>query len=111
MKALLSMQNGVAVYALQGDFDFLVRDAFLREMGDRVEKGQTRIVLNLRRVSYMTSSAIGALIAADKLLSGAGGRLVLSQLSEPVRASLKLVGLLNHLSVCTDDAGAAALCV
>ncbi len=111
MKATLSMQNGVAVYALRGDFDFLVREAFLREMSDRAEKGQTRIVLNLRRVTYMTSSAIGALIAADKLLRGAGGRLVLSQLSAPARASLKLVGLLNHLSVCTDDAGAAALCV
>jgi len=111
MKAMLSMQNGVVVYALRGDFDFFVREAFLREMGDRAERGQTRIVLNLRRVSYMTSSAIGALIAADKLFKRAGGRLVLSQISRPVRASLKLVGLLNHLSVCPDDAGALALCV
>ena len=110
MKATLSMQNGVAVYALRGDFDFFVRDAFLREVGDRVERGQTRIVLNLRGVSYMTSSAIGALIAADKLLTGAGGRLVLSQISAPVRASLQMVGLLNHLTVSADDARATALC-
>lgn len=111
MKAQLAMYDGTALYALRGDFDFLVREAFLSEIRARAARGQARIVLNLRRVTYLTSTGIGAMIAADKLLSASGGRLVLSQPSDAVRSSLKLVGMLDRLCVCADDAAALALCV
>jgi|DeeseametaMP0747_FD_contig_31_1951460_length_535_multi_9_in_0_out_0_2 anti-anti-sigma factor len=110
MKARLAIHGDKAVYALSGDFEFFVRDEFLAEIKDRVERGLAHIILNLSRVTFLSSTGIGALIAAEKLLTAAGGRLVLSQPSEAVNSSLTLVGLNERLNVCADDTAALALC-
>ena len=109
MKARLAIHGDTAVYALSGKFDFFVRDELLAEIRGRIERGLKHIELNLRRVTSLSSAGIGVLIAAERMLAAAGGRLVLSQPSGAVISSLSVVGLNERLGVCADDTAALAL--
>jgi anti-sigma B factor antagonist len=50
-----------------------------------------RLLLDLQRVTFIDSSGLGALLACQRMLEGAGGELKLCGLRPDVRAALELV--------------------
>ena len=64
---------------LRGEFDTYYCP-MLQEEIDAVQRGGVhRVVLNLRMVKFINSTALGAIIKASKALSSEGGRLVISR--------------------------------
>jgi anti-sigma B factor antagonist len=106
MKAIRSEHEDVVVLALRGDFDAYVSRPFLDEIERLREEGRSRIVLNMRRVRFVGSSALGALIRARRACREGAGDLILSELSAVVRQAIGLLGLEEVFAVHENDAEA-----
>jgi len=81
-----------------GDLDIAVvpqLDAALR----RAEVGSTSVVLDLRGLEFMDLSAAHLLLAADRRLRRAGGRLVVVRGTAEIESHLALVGLDHQLEL------------
>lgn len=61
--------------------------------------GHARVLLDLRHVTYLDSSGMGALVAAMKHARGGGGDLHLCALRDDVRAIFEMTRLVKALTV------------
>ena len=95
-----------AVLALKGEFDTLYVPAFTQEIDGLAASGITRAVLNLRFLRFVNSTALGAIVKAQKKLRAAGGDLVISQPSAFCRDLFEKVGLDRVIRIFEDDADA-----
>ena len=104
------LDEGVACLTLTGEFDSFAANPFLEQIESIVSAGTTSVVINLRLVLFINSTAVGSLIKARKRLRGLGGDLVVSEPSQRVRETLEMLGLGTILkSFKNDDEGAKAL--
>ena len=88
------LEQGVTVLQLAGALQSGVNEEALRKNGDRLAaKGQTRIVLNMGRVSFIDSTGLGALVRLYSLTVRRGGEVRLSNLTKPVADLLALTKL------------------
>ncbi|MBN1466070.1 STAS domain-containing protein [candidate division KSB1 bacterium] len=63
------------------------------------EKGDTRIVADLSKVSWMNSSGLGILISALTTLRNAGGELKVAAATEKIRNLLTITKLTNVIKL------------
>ena len=64
-----------------------------------VDKGVTRIALDLAGIKYLSSAGLRCVIKLQKALKAGGGRMALCAPSEPAVMVLRLAGLLDHLEI------------
>jgi anti-anti-sigma factor len=99
-----------AVLHLRGEFDTYYCRALQEEIDALAGGGVVHLVLNLRLVKFINSTALGAIIKASKMLGAKGGKLVLSRPSPFCREIIEKVGLDRVVPIFdTDDAAASAL--
>lgn len=82
-----------AVLHLRGEFDTYYCPLLQQEIDGILRSGVDRVVLNLRMVKFINSTALGAIIKASKALGGSGGKLVISRPSAFCRDIIEKVGL------------------
>ncbi len=87
------LDQGVASLALTGDFDAFAANPFLEQVEAIVQSGTVHVVINLRLVLFINSTAVGSLIKARKRVRGLGGDLVFSEPSARVKETMDLLGL------------------
>jgi anti-anti-sigma factor len=101
-------EDGITVFILKftGDVDAFNVPALSEQIDRMIAVGETRIVLDLRLVTYLTSTAIGCMLKARKALATAGGELVLAHPSRFVKKTLLTAGLAEVFRVLdsVDDA-------
>lgn len=99
-----------AVLHLRGEFDTYYVRALQDEIAELISAGVLRVVLNLRLVRFINSTALGAIIKASKQLKAEGGALVIARPSPFCRTIIEKVGLDRVVPVLdTDEAAAAAV--
>ncbi len=89
----LQMAGRYAVLRLSGDFETYAVGDFLAAVEQVREQDVNLLVLNLRKVKFMNSTAIGAVLRARKELKGAGGGLAAARSSAFVREVFEKLGL------------------
>jgi anti-anti-sigma factor len=97
-----------AILHLRGEFDTYYVPLLQKEIDDVVKAGILRIVLNLRLVKFINSTALGSIIKASKALQAKQGKLVISRPSAFCRDILEKVGLDRVVGVYDSDEAAAA---
>ncbi|MBN1476000.1 STAS domain-containing protein [Candidatus Sumerlaeota bacterium] len=60
-----------------------------------LHRGERRILLDLSQVEHIDSHGVGMLVSAWRMTAAEEATLILSDLSPPARATLKMVGLLE----------------
>jgi len=108
MKVLKENLGGIVVLTLKGEFDTFVTGAFSNEIGNCLSEGAHSIVLNMRLVKFVNSTALGSMIKARKQCLAAHGNLVVSQPSAAVREAMESLGLDRLFQVFDDDEAAIA---
>lgn len=93
---------------LRGEFDTYYCAHLQEEIDGLIKAGVVRVVLNLRLVKFINSTALGAIIKASKLLSAQGGRLAISRPSSFCRDIIEKVGLDRVVSIFDTDEDAGA---
>ncbi len=100
-------RDDYAILHLRGEFDTFYAPLLQQEIDALAKAGIHRVVLNLRLVRFLNSTALGAMVKAGKQLSGKGGRLVLSRPSPFCRDIIGKVGLDRVLGVFDNDEAAS----
>ncbi|MEZ5976660.1 MAG: STAS domain-containing protein [Planctomycetota bacterium] len=99
-----------AVLHLRGEFDTYYCPKLQEEVEELAKAGTTRVVLNMRLVKFINSTALGAIIKANKSLEAKGGGLAVARPSSFVRTILEKVGLNRVVGIHdSDEAAGAAL--
>ena len=92
-----------AAIALHGEFDVANAHELRAELAMHIEAGRRVIRVDLQRVSFMDSAAIGELIEATRRCRAEHGSLILTNISAGLYRILTLTGFDNVLLV--DTAG------
>ena len=94
MKTLPSFQHDTAttVRAPRGELDLAAVPELRMRLADAHRAG-ARLVLDLRDVTFLDSSALSVVLNADRRLAVTGGSLRLAHVSAEVRRVLRICGL------------------
>lgn len=95
----VTQTSGVTVVAPRGDLDLATVDQLKRTLAGLVDRGQSRLLLDLGGVGYIDSSGMGALVAAMKQARATGGDLRLCAIQEDVRSIFELTRLVRAMSI------------
>ena len=111
MQITAEPREDFTVLHLRGEFDTFYCPLLQKEVDGLVSAGVRGIVLNLRLVKFINSTALGAIIKASKVLSSKGGKLAISRPSKFCRDIIEKVGLDRVVPIhdTDEDAGAAVL--
>lgn len=93
MKIDTSLHDDYSVLTLKGEFDTFYCPALMQEVEDQIDDGVNHIVLDMRLVKFINSTALGAVIKAHKRCRAEGGELVIAQPSPFVRDVIGKVGI------------------
>lgn len=96
-----------AILHLRGEFDTYYCPMLQEEIDGVLKAGVHNVVLNLRMVKFINSTALGAIIKASKALGVEGGKLVIARPSAFCRDIIEKVGLDRVVSVFDTDEEAA----
>jgi len=100
-------RNGYAILHLRGEFDTYYVPALQDEVDALSKSGVNKIILNLRLVRFINSTALGAMIKLSKQLGAAGGGVRISRPSKFSRDIIEKVGLDRVVPVFDSDEEAA----
>ncbi len=98
-----------------GELDLRGAETFRRQVDDLVAcTGARRVLLNLRRVSFIDSTGLGAILGRLRRLKAGGGSLALVLPAAPARAVFNAAGLSGIIEVYASeekamDGGAAGV--
>ncbi len=95
-----------AILHLKGEFDTFYCPALQKEIDSLISAGMVHLVLNLRLVKFINSTALGAVIKASKVLGSHDGKLVISRPSAFCRDIIEKVGLDRVVPVHDNDEAA-----
>lgn len=99
MKIDREINGDLAVLTLRGEFDSFVVSSFLEEIESLAANGIRNVVLDMRSVKFIMSTAIGAIVKSRKMMKDLGGDLVIAQPSGFVRDVLESLGLTKVIRV------------
>jgi anti-sigma B factor antagonist len=87
---------------LEGETSLRFKD----ELKAMITEGKVHVVLDLGNVGFLDSQGLGALISCLKVLRQAEGSFVLTNLSQPVEAVLRITRLIRVFDIAptSDDA-------
>ncbi len=85
--------NGITILTVKRGLKGAVETRLKDRIDDLVREGCLRIVINLQQVPYVDSSDIGRIIRAHLSARQAGARVKLCNLSDRVRAIMKMTRL------------------
>jgi anti-anti-sigma factor len=91
--------GSITIVAPSGDIDMAVSDDLRVRLTTLVDRGRTRLVLDLGAVTYIDSAGLGALVAAMKHARADGGDIRVCALASDVRALFEMTRLDKVVSV------------
>lgn len=99
-------KDGLLVLGLEGRLDAISSKVFEEKVLAMIDGGDTRFVIDLARLDYVSSAGLRVFLVASKRLVPAGGKVVLCSLQEPVRQVFDIVGFYSVFSIVnsTDEA-------
>lgn len=106
MKLEHTQQGDVTILEFTGEFDAFNLGPVSKAIDDMIAHGQSKLVFQLKLLTFLNSSALGYLIKARKKAQAAGGDAVLAEPSKFVRKLLATVGLDKLFSIYDDTASA-----
>lgn len=99
MDIQIAQLAGVVVVVPKGNLDSLTATQVTSALRGLIERGQTKLAMDLGAVIHLDSTGLGVLVAAVKQARAAGGDLRLYALRDDVRLILEMTGLIRRITV------------
>jgi anti-sigma B factor antagonist len=99
MQIEVAKTGSVTVMDIEGRIDSGTASGLSQALSEAIEKGATRLVIDLEGVDYVSSAGLRELVTALKKVNQDDGDLRLASPSDRVREVLELSGLDSILSV------------
>lgn len=81
------------VLAVRGEIDLFTAPELKQVLGESIEAGRTRIVVDLTDTTFLDSTALGVLIGAVKRLRSRDGALAIVNVDENIAKTFEITGL------------------
>ena len=98
-----SLNDDFAILTLKGEFDTFHCPRFQEEIEDILDRDLRFVILNMRLVKFINSTALGAIIKASKLCKANDGELVLTGPSPFVKDIVHKLGIDQLVQVFDDE--------
>ncbi|MGQ9919923.1 MAG: STAS domain-containing protein, partial [Desulfobacca sp.] len=98
--------NNDTLLKIQGRLDSLVLKDHKKNRQTLLQEGKIHLVFDMAEVSFMDSSGLGAILAALRAISQAGGDIRIASLQPRVRALFELTRLHQVFQIYGDVAAA-----
>jgi len=92
-------KDGFLVLGLEGQLDAVSSKRFEEKVLAVIDGGETRFVIDLSRIDYVSSAGLRVFLATSKRLTPTGGKVVLCSVHEPVREVFDIVGFFSIFSI------------
>ena len=93
------LRDGLGLVEVSGEVDIYTAPRFKDDLVAIVDEGAIDVVVDLSRVDFIDSTALGVLIGGIKRLHPLGGRLALVAATRPVTRVLDITGLAKVFAV------------
>lgn len=97
-----NLADGSTQLALIGELDLATMHVLEQEL-DQIAASEKQLVLDLRRLEFVDSSGLHALLRADRRFSDAGGQLTIVRGPRAVERLFRLTGLDTRLRIVDED--------
>lgn len=92
-------QNGKVVLRLDGRLDAATVTKLEEVLNQHIGNKHYKILLDFRKVDYLSSAAMRLLLATTKKLKNAGGKLALAEMHDDVKEIVTMAGFDAILSI------------
>ena len=101
--------GGVTVIDMDGRITLGEGSNLLRDLiGEKLDSGHKKIVMNLAGINYMDSTGLGELVSGYRQVKSQGGELKLLNLNKKVSDLLQITKLYTVFDIHSDEAEAVA---
>ena len=90
------------VVAVSGEIDLFTAPELKSALGEALESGHIRIVVDLTNTSFLDSTALGVLIGAVKRLRSRDGALVIVNVDQNIAKTFEITGLDQIFTILPD---------
>jgi anti-sigma B factor antagonist len=90
---LKETKSGVPVIVLEGEVDVYTAPQLKLQMINLLEKGSKQVIINLEKVEYLDSTALGVMIGGLKRMREIGGNISLLCPNPRIRRIFEITGL------------------
>lgn len=104
-----SKQGDLVFLHIKGRMDAITSPGIEKKILEVMDRGETKIVLNLSEVAYLSSAGMRTLLTLSKKIKSLSGKMVLTSLTPHVSDVLKMSGFDHILTLAKDDASATEL--
>ncbi|MEO6528027.1 MAG: STAS domain-containing protein [Gemmatimonadaceae bacterium] len=102
MDIVVEQRAPATVVRISGSVDGLTADVLMAALQQQIDAGNTRLVADLRNVSYTSSAGLRALLATAKQARQHGGDFRLAAVHPPVLKVLEMSGFTSILKLYPD---------
>jgi anti-anti-sigma factor len=92
MNIIENYRNDVLILSPLGRLDSINAPIFERRLSSVIERGDTRLVIDLSALEYISSIGLSVLLSAAKKIKRADGSIVLAALNDRIMAIMKISG-------------------
>jgi anti-sigma B factor antagonist len=96
------LDDDILVIVLGGNLDTTTSEQFSHTIRSHLDQGRTKIIIDCRRVDYITSFGLGSLVALQARLRKQGGEVKLAALHGLAADAIRIVGLGKLLNIYPD---------
>ena len=89
----------IVTLSLSGELDSMTSKTFEAKMLAQIASGDRRLIIDLARLDYISSSGLRVFVLAAKRLDTGNGKIVLCSLKDPVREVFDIAGFLSLFPV------------
>lgn len=84
---------------LTGEIDLYTAPAFKERLGQAIDQGRTRLVVDLSGATFIDSTTLGILVGGVKRLDGGGGALAIVCTAQSILKVFRVTGLDRVFSI------------
>jgi len=99
MEIRKDLDGDILILSLSGDFDTTEVENFAAEISGAAEAGFFRLLLELSELRFINSTALGALLTAQKRMAQYGGGVAAAEAQPAVDKTLRILGLDQKISL------------
>ncbi len=99
-------ENGWAVITVKGRMDAVTAPGFEQSMLQWIDEGETRIVVDLAGLEYISSAGLRSILTVAKRMKGKQGKIVVCALGPTVKEVFEISGF-NTIIPISDSVAAA----
>ncbi len=98
MKSQVLERGAYVIIALDGELDVAVAPQLKTLFKETIEKGERKVIVDMKDVKFIDSSCLGVMVNAHKLAVATNGAIRFAQSSDQVRKIFELTRTDRHLA-------------